>query len=135
MVHLPIKVLRKYINAFSSYSAKTKRDGQTDKRTGGNCNISRPGPSARREIIIGGYRRCCYECSLSVYLVINNSSYVRSDALPLYNFKAIGQLVMEILHLKDFGHTESVITNAVVLVLGECKMSKATYLRGVSSLI
>ena len=29
------KVLRKYINAFSSYSAKTKRDGQTDGHTDG----------------------------------------------------------------------------------------------------
>ena len=38
-----------------SYSAKTKRDrqtdGQTDRQTdGGRCNISRPGPSAPREI-------------------------------------------------------------------------------------
>ena len=44
---------------------KTKRDGQTDsqdktdRRTdrqtdGGRCNISRPGPSAPREIKIGG---------------------------------------------------------------------------------
>ena len=34
-----------------SYSAKTKRDGQTDRRTdGGHCNISCPGPSAPREI-------------------------------------------------------------------------------------
>ena len=29
MVHVPT-VSRKYSNAFSSYSAKTKRDGQTD---------------------------------------------------------------------------------------------------------
>ena len=38
-----------------SYSAKTKRDGQTDRQTdgwtdgqtdGGHCNISRPGPTA-----------------------------------------------------------------------------------------
>ena len=36
---------------FSSYSAKTKRDGRTDRQTGGCCNISRPGPSARQEII------------------------------------------------------------------------------------
>ena len=28
---------------------------------------------------IGGYRKCCHECSLCVYLVIANS-----DALPLY---------------------------------------------------
>ena len=45
------KVSRKYINAFLSYSAKTKRDGRTDRQTGGRCNISRPGPSAPREII------------------------------------------------------------------------------------
>ena len=41
----------------SCYSVKTKRDGQTDGRTdgqtdGGRCNISRPGPSAPREIKI-----------------------------------------------------------------------------------
>ena len=41
------KVSRKYINALSSYSAKTKHDEQTDGRTdgrtdGGHCNISRP---------------------------------------------------------------------------------------------
>ena len=37
----------------TGYSAKTKRDGQTDRRTDrqGHCNISRPGPSAPREII------------------------------------------------------------------------------------
>ena len=45
------KVSRKYINAFFSYSAKTKRDGRTDGQTdGGRYNISRPGPSAPREI-------------------------------------------------------------------------------------
>ena len=46
------KVSSKYINAFSSYSAKTKHDGQTDGQTRGegNCNISRPGPSVPREI-------------------------------------------------------------------------------------
>ena len=37
-----------------SYSAKTKHDGRTDRQTdGGRCNISRPGPSAPREIIKG----------------------------------------------------------------------------------
>ena len=49
------KVSRKYIDAFLSYSAKTKRDGRTDGHTdiqtdrqtdGGRCNISRPVPSA-----------------------------------------------------------------------------------------
>ena len=29
------KVLRKYINVFSSYSVKTKREGRTDRRTDG----------------------------------------------------------------------------------------------------
>ena len=48
---------------------------------------------------------------------------------PVSNFKAIRQFVMEILHFKDLGDT-SVVTNAVVLVLGECKISIATYLRG-----
>ena len=51
MVHVPAK-FRENINAFSSYSAKTKRDGQTDRQTDGRtdrrtdgrgcCNISRP---------------------------------------------------------------------------------------------
>ena len=36
---------------------------------------------------------------------------------------------MEILHCKDLGATESVVTNAVVLVLGECQIPIATYLR------
>ena len=40
---------------------------------------------------------------------------------------------MEILHLKDLGDTEGVVTNTVVLVLGESKISIATYLRGVST--
>ena len=42
---------------------------------------------------------------------------------------------MEILHFKDLGDTESVVTNAVVLVLGECQIAMATYLMGVSTLI
>ena len=49
-----------------SYSAKTKRDGQTDGQTdrwmdGGHYNISRPGHSARREIKIA------YGSSLILY--------------------------------------------------------------------
>ena len=57
-----MQVLRKYINAFSSYSVKTtgKRDGQTDRRTDGQTDgrmgalqyLPVPGPTARREIII-----------------------------------------------------------------------------------
>ena len=47
LIYLPpwltCKVSRKYSHAFLSYSAKTKRDGQTDGRTDGQrCNISRP---------------------------------------------------------------------------------------------
>ena len=38
---------------------------------------------------------------------------------------------MEILHFKDLGDAESVVTNAVVLVLGESQVSIATYLRGI----
>ena len=33
---------------------------------------------------------------------------------------------MEILHLKDLGHTEIVVANEVVLVLGECQISIVT---------
>ena len=46
------KVLRKYINAFPSYSAETKRDGRTDGRMGGVAISPVPGPAARREIKI-----------------------------------------------------------------------------------
>ena len=45
--------MRKYSNAFLSYSAKTKRDGQTDRQTDrrtGGVAIS-PVPGLRREII------------------------------------------------------------------------------------
>ena len=56
-----------------------------------------------------------------------NYLYVPSDALPLYQI--LKQSEHYLLHFKDLGDTESVITNAVVLVLGECQMSIATYLR------
>ena len=36
---------------------------------------------------------------------------------------------MVISHFKDLGATEGVVTNAVVLGLGECQISLATYLR------
>ena len=69
---------------------------------------------------IGGYRKCCHECSLGVYLVTDNYLYVPSDALPLYQiWKQSDIMVMEILHLNDLGDTKSVVTNAVVLALGE----------------
>ena len=64
MVHVPAKFRENTSMRFLSYSAKTKRDGQTDRQTDGrtdrrtnrqtdrgHCNISRPGPSAPREII------------------------------------------------------------------------------------
>ena len=54
---------------------------------------------------------------------------------PVSNVKAIARLVMDILHLKDLGATESVVTNVVVLVLGECQIAIATYSRGLSTLI
>ena len=39
---------------------------------------------------------------------------------------------MEILHFEDFGNTEChLAANAVVLILGEYKISIATYLRGI----
>ena len=55
MVHVPAK-FRENTSMLLSYSAKTKRDGQTDRQTdrrtdGGRCNISRPEPSAPWEII------------------------------------------------------------------------------------
>ena len=43
MVHIHVPaVSRNYSNACSSYSAKTKRDGQTEGGVGGLFNISRP---------------------------------------------------------------------------------------------
>ena len=65
----------------------------------------------------GGSRKCCHECSLCVYLVIDNFVYVLSDAL--FTYQIVKQLTMEILHLKDLGDTTSVVMNAVVLVLGD----------------
>ena len=57
--------------------------------------------------------------------------YVPSDALPLYQIlKQSDTLVMDVLHFKDLRDTESVVTNSVVLVLGECQISIATYIRG-----
>ena len=57
--------------------------------------------------------------------------------LPLHtNLKAIGRLLLEILHFKDLGDAGGCLAaNAVVLVLGEYQISIATYLRGVSTLI
>ena len=36
---------------------------------------------------------------------------------PVLNFKAIGQLVMEIMHLEDFGDTKVSSTNAVLVLI------------------
>ena len=64
MVHIPAK-FRENTSMRFLVSAKTKRDGRTDRQTdgrtdrqtdgrtdGGHCNISHPGPSAPREIKI-----------------------------------------------------------------------------------
>ena len=53
MVHVPAKFREN--TSFFSYSAKTKCDRRTDeltdgRRDGGRCNISRPRPSAPREM-------------------------------------------------------------------------------------
>ena len=48
------KVLRKYINAFLSYSAKTKRDGQTDGRTDGRTDRRTDGQTDRQTDRCGG---------------------------------------------------------------------------------
>ena len=42
---------------------------------------------------------------------------------------------MKILHCEDLAATESVVTNDVVLVLGECQISMATYFSEVSTLV
>ena len=51
------------------------------------------------------------------------------------NFKANGPLVMEILLFKDLRDTASVVTNAVVLVIGDCQISIPTYLWGISTVL
>ena len=49
----------------------------------------------------------------------------------MQNFRAIGPLLIEILHFEDLGDTECrLATNTVVLVLRENQISIATYLRG-----
>ena len=60
---------------------------------------------------MGGYKKCHHECSLGVDLVINTFWYVRSDTLSLN--QTLEQLAMYILHFKEFGDTESVVSNAV----------------------
>ena len=64
--------------------------------------------------------------------MIDNYLYVLSDAFSpaVSHIKAIGQLVMEILHFKDLGDAASVVINAIILVLGGCQISMATYLMG-----
>ena len=42
---------------------------------------------------------------------------------------------MEIMRLKDLGDTSSVVTNAVILVLGECHISIPTYPWGISTFL
>ena len=56
---------------------------------------------------------------LGVYLAVDNLFVCTFGCFtPVSNFKAIRQLVM-ILHFKDLGDKESVVTNAAVLVPGE----------------
>ena len=70
------KVSRKYSNASSRYSAKTKRDGQTDRRTDGGrfnmqCILSRA--SARREIITWHFG-----CSFATFISLITAFLVRN---------------------------------------------------------
>ena len=61
---------------------------------------------------IGGYRKGLHECSLGIYLDINNVLYVPSDALPLYQiFKQSDNYSWRYFILK--------ISNAVVVVPGK----------------
>ena len=51
------------------------------------CHILEQSDTYSRDIVFqrnGGYRKCCHECSLGVYLVIDYLEYAPSDALPLY---------------------------------------------------
>ena len=77
-------------------------------------------------------RKCSHELSIGVYLVIDNLVYVASDALPLYQINrtlGYGDITFQ-----RFEDTDSLNTNAVVLVFGECQFSAETYLKGVSTL-
>ena len=80
----------------------------------------------------GRYKKCRQECSLVVNLYINTLLYGFRYVTSVSNFKSLRQLLMEILHFKDVGDTERHLAdNAFVLVLGECQISIATYLRGI----
>ena len=64
------------------------------------------------------------QCSLAVYFQFGSLAVIDIFFVctfwcftPVSNFKAIGQLVME-----DLGETESVVTNAVVLVLWDLQV-------------
>ena len=76
----------------------------------------------------GGYKSINNECSLGVNLVrllfLCSFRYFTS----VYNLKAIGPLLMEILHFEDLGDTVChLAANAVVLVLRKYQISIATY--------
>ena len=72
---------------------------------------------------------------MTVCAIFTLDMHSSTDTAFVQNFRTIRQLFMEILHFKDLGDTENVVMNAVVLVLGECQISMAKYLRGVSTLI
>ena len=60
----------------------------------------------------------CYECSLGVYLVIDNFVFIPFNVLPLYYIlKQSYNWFIEILHFKDLGDTEMVVTNAVSVLI------------------
>ena len=85
------KVSRKYSNAFLSYSAKTKRDGQTDRQTDGRGAlqyISRPGPAAPREIIITLYLG---KMSSDIILLYTSSHHITSKVFKIFH-RCFGKL-------------------------------------------
>ena len=57
--------------------------------------------------IFGGYRHCRQECSLIVNLGINTLLYCYRYFTSVSNVKALGQLLLEILHFKDVWDTVS----------------------------
>ena len=72
--------------------------------------------------------------SMGANLVIDNFSLICSFRYftSVSNFKALGQLLMEILHLTGLEDTECrLAANAVMLVLGECHISIATTSGGI----
>ena len=54
---------------------------------------------------------------VTICAIFTLDRYSSIETPPLCNFRAIGQLFMEILHFKELGDTQSVVMNAVWVYL------------------